>query len=206
MEASGTSRMEAFSDGVFAIAATLLVLEFAVTTGRHAYAPSLDHQLPHLWPSYLAYATSFLTIGIIWMNHHFCVETMGRVDRTLMFLNLLLLMTVSFLPFPTRLVAESLQLHDGERPAVLAYAATFLLMAIVYNVWWRYASTGRRLIAEGAPDRAVRAISRAFDPGVPLYGMTFALAFWSPLASVALTFAIAAFYLPSAALFDRVTE
>jgi uncharacterized membrane protein len=120
-----------------------------------------------------------------------------------MFLNLLLLLTVAFLPFPTRLVADSLRQHSGERAATLAYAATFVLMAIVYNIWWRYASAGRRLIAEGVPDSAVRAISRAFDPGVPMYLVTFAIAFWSPLASVALTFAIAAFYLPSAALFDR---
>ena len=201
MEGSGTSRLEAFSDGVFAIAATLLVLAFAATPG-----PDLGSQLLNLWPDYLAYGTSFLTIGIIWMNHHFCVETMARADRTLMFLNLLLLLTVAFLPFPTRLVADSLRLHSGERPAVLAYAATFVLMAIVYNVWWRYASNGRRLIADGVPDSAVRAISRAFNPGVPMYGATLVVAFWSPLASVALTFAIAAFYLPSAALFDRVTD
>jgi len=199
----GTQRLEAFSDGVFAIAATLLVLEFAVKSGLHAYTPPLGHQLLHLWPSYLAYATSFLTIGIIWMNHHFCVETMAQADRTLMFLNLLLLMTVSFLPFPTRVVAESFQLHSGEQPAVLVYAATFVFMAVIYNVWWRYASRGRRLIRDEVPESAVRAISRAFDPGVPLYAVTFLVAFWSPLASVALTFAIAAFYLPSAALFDR---
>src|SRR5207253_4462242 len=122
-------RLEAFSDGVFAIAATLLVLAFTITASRN-----LGHDLLNLWPTYLAYATSFLTIGIIWMNHHFCVETMARVDRTLMFLNLLLLMTVSFLPFPTRLVAESIQQHAGERPAVVAYAGTFVLMAIIYNV------------------------------------------------------------------------
>jgi uncharacterized membrane protein len=194
VEPSGTSRLEAFSDGVFAIAATLLVLEFSVSE-RH----DLGSQLVHLWPAYLAYVTSFVTIGIIWMNHHFCVETMGRVDRTLMFLNLLLLLTVSFLPFPTRLVAE----HLHEKPAAIAYGATFLLMAAIYNLWWRYASTGRRLIREDVPEGTVRAITRAFDPGVPLYGIVFGLAFWSPLASVALTFAIAAFYLPSAALFDR---
>ncbi len=197
MEGSGTGRLEAFSDGVFAIAATLLVLEFAVHSGS-----DLGGRLLHLWPAYLAYATSFLTIGIIWMNHHFCVETMARADRTLMFLNLLLLMTVAFLPFPTRLVAQNLQ-HSGERAAVYAYCATFVLMAIVYNAWWRYASRGRRLIADGVPDGAVRAITRAFNPGVPMYAATFLVAVWSPLASVALTFAIAAFYLPSAALFDR---
>src|SRR5215468_1888923 len=102
---TGTTRMETFSDGVFAIAATLLVLEFSVDAANGA---NLGSQLVHLWPSYLAYVTSFVTIGIIWMNHHYCVETMARVDRTLMFLNILLLMTVSFLPFPTRLVAEHL--------------------------------------------------------------------------------------------------
>jgi uncharacterized membrane protein len=198
VEIRGTQRLEAFSDGVFAIAATLLVLEFSVTSYN-----DLGSELRHLWPSYLAFATSFLTIGIIWMNHHFCVETMARVDRTLMFLNLLLLMTVSFLPFPTRLVAESFKEHAGEQPAVLAYAATFVLMAVIYNVWWRYASSGRRLIRDDVPDSGIRAINRAFDPGVPLYTVTLLVAFWSPLASVALTFAIAAFYLPSAALFDR---
>ena len=198
MDEQGTSRMEAFSDGVFAIAATLLVLAFSATADA-----TLGSQLLDLWPAYLAYATSFLTIGIIWMNHHFCVETMARADRTLMFLNLLLLMTVSFLPFPTRLVAESIQNHAGEQPAVLAYSGTFVVMALIYNAWWRYASRARRLIRDDVPDSTVRAISRAFDPGVPLYAVTFAVAFWSPLASVALTFAIAAFYLPSAALFDR---
>jgi uncharacterized membrane protein len=198
MDASGTSRLEAFSDGVFAIAATLLVLEFTIRS--HG---DLGNQLLHLWPAYLAYATSFLTIGIIWMNHHFCVETMARADRVLMFLNVLLLITVAFLPFPTRLVAHYLQHGGGEQAAVYVYDATFVLMALIYNVWWRYASTGRRLIADNVPDSVVRSITRAFDPGVPMYSLVFLVAIWSPLASVALTFAVAAFYLPSAALFDR---
>jgi uncharacterized membrane protein len=196
----GTARFEAFSDGVFAIAATLLVLEFTVTSGKNA--PSLATQLVHLWPSYLAYVTSFLTIGIIWMNHHHTVSLFARSDRTLQFLNILLLMTIAFLPFPTKLVAQYLN-SDGERAAALVYAATFVLMSIIFNLWWRYASRGRRLIAAGVPDSTLRAVSRAFDPGVPLYSIVFVLAFFSPLAAVFLTFAIAAFYLPSAALFDR---
>ena len=193
----GTARMETFSDGVFAIAATLLVLEFGISDrgdlGRH---------LIHLWPSYLAYVTSFVTIGIIWMNHHHTLSLIGRTDRTFLFVNNLLLMTVAFLPFPTKLVAQYLQ-RDGEQAAALTYAATFVLMSVLYNSWWRYASGGRRLIADGVPDSALRAISRAFDPGVPMYGIVFVVAFFSPLAAVLLTFAIAAFYLPSAALFDR---
>ena len=185
--------METFSDGVIAIAATLLILELGI-----------DHpsQLTH-WQAYLAYVTSFVTIGIIWMNHHHAVSLLGRMDRTMLFLNILLLLTIAFLPFPTKLVAQNLRGGGGEKTAVLAYTATFVLMSVIYNMWWRYASGGRRLVAEGVPDSALRAISRAFDPGVPMYAAVFVVAFFSPLTAVFLTFAIAAFYLPSAALFDR---
>ena len=199
MTETGTTRMETYSDGIFAIAATLLVLEFSVGAYQ---GTNLGSALLHLWPSYLAYVTSFVTIGIIWMNHHWCVGTMARVDRTLLFLNILLLMTVAFLPFPTKLVADYLQ-KPGEQAAVLAYAATFVVMSVIYNLWWRYASRRRRLIADDVPDARIRAISRAFDPGVPMYAACFVVAIFSPLASVALTFAIAASYFPSAALFER---
>jgi uncharacterized membrane protein len=189
MDERGTTRLEAFSDGVFAIAATLLVLEISIDT---AGTNDLGKALLDLWPSYLAYVTSFITIGIIWMNHHFCVETIARADRTLMFLNLLLLLTVAFLPFPTRLVADYLQ-KPGEQTAVYAYSATFIVMSVIYNLWWRYASTNRRLIGANVPDATVRAITRAFNPGVPIYAATLLVAVFSPLASVFLTFAIAAF-------------
>jgi TMEM175 potassium channel family protein len=194
----GTGRLETFSDGVFAIAATLLVLELSVTSGR-----DLGQQLLDLWPSYLAYVTSFVTIGIIWMNHHHTVSLMGRTDRTMLFVNNLLLLTVAFLPFPTGLVGTSIQHGEGEQAATLAYAGTLVVMALLHQVWWRYARVNRRLIADGTPDSALRAVDRAYLPGVPLYGAVFVVAFFSPLAAVLLTFAIAAFYLPSAALFDR---
>ncbi len=197
MDEPGTGRLETFSDGVFAIAATLLVLEFSVTSGR-----DLGHELLHLWPAYLAYVTSFLTIGIIWMNHHHTVSFIGRVDRTFLLVNNLLLLTVAFLPFPTGLVGTYLR-GDGEQAAALAYAGTLVVMAALHQVWWRYARTNRRLIADGTPDSALRAVDRAYLPGVPMYGAVFVLAFFSPLGAVLLTFAIAAFYLPSAALFDR---
>jgi uncharacterized membrane protein len=193
----GTGRLEAFSDGVFAIAATILVLEIAIRPHR-----DLGTELLHIWPAYFAYVTSFVTIGIIWMNHHHTVSLLGRTDRTMLFINNLLLLTIAFLPFPTRLVSEHLR-HAGARPAALAYGATFLVMASLHQVWWQYARRGRRLVAEQTPESALRAVDRAYLPGVPLYGAVFVLAFFSPLASVILTFAIAAFYLPSAALFDR---
>jgi len=108
--------LEAFSDGVFAIAITLLVLEFGVDTATH----DLGSQLLHIWPSYLAYVTSFLTIGVIWVNHHALFDFVGRVDRALLFLNSLLLMVVAFTPFPTRLIAGFLRQGGNEETAALA--------------------------------------------------------------------------------------
>ena len=197
-----TTRMETFSDGIFAIAATLLVLELSVhgVSGKR-----LGHELLHIWPSYLAYVTSFVTIGIIWINHHHTVSLVGRVNRTFLFINNLLLLTIAFLPFPTKLVADYLR-GDGEKAATLAYAATFVLMALLHQAWWQYARRGRRLIAESVPDSALRAVDQAYAPGVPMYATVLVVAFFSPLAAVFLTFGIAAFYLPSAALFDRRSE
>ncbi|HET7353043.1 MAG TPA: TMEM175 family protein [Gaiellaceae bacterium] len=197
----GTGRLEAFSDGVFAVAATLLVLQFTIS---HKFP--VGAQLRQLWPAYLAYVTTFVTIGIIWINHHHTVSLLGRCDRTMLFINNLLLMTVVFLPFPTKLVAEDLHhdFHPGdEKAAVLAYSATFVVMAMLHLVWWEYARRNRRLIADETPDSALRAVDRAYLPGVPMYGIVFIVALFSPLAAVILTLAIAAFYLPSAALFDR---
>ena len=111
-------------------------------------------------------------------------------------------MFIAFLPFPTNLIADYLHEPGGESAAI-AYAATFVVMAAMHQVWWQYARRGRRLIAEGVPDSALRSVDLAYAPGVPMYLVTLVLAFFSPLACLLLTFAIAAFYLPSAALFDR---
>jgi len=198
MEETGTTRLEMFSDGVFAIAATLLVLELTVK-----HAPSLGYQLLHqLWPSYLAYATSFLTIGIIWINHHHVMETIARVDRTLLFINTLLLLVVAFIPFPTRLVAHYLG-KPGERDAVYAYGATLFLMAILFNVLWAYAARNRRLISDDMPEAKVRAVTQAAAVGVPLTALILVIAIWAPVGAIIFALAISAFYLPGAARFDR---
>jgi uncharacterized membrane protein len=199
MNEIGTARVETFSDGVFAIAATLLVLEIGVSSTHGA---QLGDELLRIWPSYLAYVTSFVTIGIIWINHHHNMRTIDRIDRPFMFINLLLLLDVAFIPFPTKLVADYLQ-SAGEGAAVVAYAATLLLMAVLYTAWWRYARTGRRLIAPSVDEAELRAIDRGFAPGLPSYLAVFVLAFFSPLAAVILTLALAAFYLPSATLFTE---
>jgi len=146
--------------------------------------------------------TSFLTLSVVWINHHYTVALMGRVDRTFLFINNVLLLVIAFSPFPTRLVAEHLS-GDQARAATIFYTATFTIMAVMHQVYWQYARRGRRLIAVGVPESALRAIDLAYAPGVFLYGATIVLALFSPLAAVLATFAIAAFYVPSAALFDR---
>ncbi len=192
-----SSRLETFSDGVFAIAITLLVLELGVSAGTH----DLGDALLHIWPSYFAYVTSFLTIGVIWVNHHALFDFVDRVDRPLLFLNTLLLMVVAFTPFPTRLVAEFLRRANDEQTAALAYGITFVIMAVLFQLLWRWMSTGRRLVRPGVEQSELDDITRSYNPGIPIYAAATLVAFASPLASVALYLAIALFYaLPPALL------
>jgi uncharacterized membrane protein len=188
---SETSRIEAFSDGVFAIAITLLIIEIHIPGRSHA--ETLGHELLRLWPSYLAYLTSFLTIGVMWVNHHHVFSLVDRADRTLLFLNTLLLMLIAFVPFPTAVLAEFIR-TDGARAGAILYGATMTLTAILFFVWWRYVSKERRLIAEHVPDSEVADITRAYTPGTLLYGGAALLAFASAWVSAALYLLIALFY------------
>jgi uncharacterized membrane protein len=133
---SETSRVEAFSDGVFAIAITLLILEVRlpsnIETGKIASA------LLKLWPSYLAFLTSFGTIGIMWMNHHRLFNLINGIDDGLICLNTLLLLGVTWVPFPTALLAQHLLGPDQYVSAVF-YSGSFVIIAIIFNVLWRYA-------------------------------------------------------------------
>jgi uncharacterized membrane protein len=186
-----TARLEAFSDGVFAIAATLLIIEVHVPGREHA--ETLGHELLRIWPSYIGYLTSFLIIGVMWINHHYVFELIARVDRTMLLLNTLLLMLIAFVPFPTAVLAQFIQ-TDGARAAAVLYGATLTLTAITYFVWWRYASAGRRLIDERVPDEVIDDITRAYTPGTLLYGGAALVAFIQPWVSAALYLAIAVFY------------
>lgn len=174
-----TSRLEAFSDGVFAIAATLLILNVAVT------GSPLDRQLVSVWPSYVAYAVAFVTIGILWANHHTVIDQVGTVNRTFLLLNVIFLMFVAFVPFPTRLLALNIN-SGGARAAALAYGSTLSLTAVMFNVVWFYAAGNRRLLREDADDRVVRGISRSFLPGPLIYLGATLIAFASPQASAVL--------------------
>lgn len=191
-----TARLETFSDGVFAIAATLLILDVKTDGGG-----ALTSQLWHAWPQFAGYAISFVTIGIMWINHHTVFKQIGRIDRTFLMINVLFLMVIAFVPFPTRLLAA--HLHHDARAAAIVYGLTMVVMSIMYSTLWFYASRGRRLIAADADQRTVTGISRSFLPGAPLYGLATASALVSAWLSVGLYGAIAVFYVLESSLFGR---
>ena len=189
-----TNRLEAFSDGVFAIAATLLILNVVEPAGP------LGQGLLHIWASYVAYAVSFVTIGVIWINHHGVIAQIAKVDRVFLLVNVIFLMLIAFIPFPTRLLAEHI-MADGAQAAALAYGITLTGTAIMFNVMWQYAAHDKRLLRENASERAVRGITRSYLPGPFIYLVATVSAVVSPQLSAVLYAAIALFYVLESSLF-----
>ena len=185
-----TTRLEAFSDGVFAIAATLLVLELRVP----AESTDLGGALLRLWPAYAAYLVSFLTIGIIWVNHHTLLEHCKRVDRRFLYLNLLLLIAVGIVPFPTALVGQYILSEHAATAALVVYGLGGLLIAIAFSGVFFYATHDQRLMGHTAAARRVRDEGRFFPIGLAAYTLGIALAFVAPLASLAVYGGTALFY------------
>ena len=192
-----TGRLEAFSDGVFAIAATLLILDV------HKAGGTVAHGLIHAWPSYAAYAISFLTIGIIWANHHTVFKQIGRVDRTFLMINVVFLMVVAFSPFPTRVLAETMR--SGGKAGAFEYGLIFTLMSLCYAALWFYASIGGRLLAADADPRTVSGISRSYLPGSFMYATAMLSALISAYIAIGLFAGIALFYVLESSLFGRDT-
>ena len=188
-----TNRLEAFSDGVIAVAITLLVLSIKVPTPTpHA---SLGARLASNWPEYAAYVTSFLTIGIIWINHHAMISRLRQIDHSIMILNLLLLMTIVILPFTTELIATYLRLGQGEQLAAAIYSGALLTMSIVFSILNRHILLHRSHLLEPPMELAERRriLSRSVS-GVLPYALATALAFVSPYVTLAICAALAAFY------------
>jgi uncharacterized membrane protein len=191
---SDTTRTEAFSDGVLAIAITLLVLDLSVPV-RGTLNESLARALAHEWPSYAAYVTSFLIIGIIWVNHHAVFQLIGRVDRTALFLNLLLLMTVATIPFTTRLLATYLTAGSAARTAAVVYSAVMLAMSFGFAGLFAYVAYHPVLLAEGVDPAGVRAsILRFSTVGTALYAGTIIIAIFSAPFCLLAHFVIAVYY------------
>ena len=169
-----TARIEAFSDGVFAIAITLLILEIRVPP--QTQDGLLRDALRDLWPSYVAFLASFMTIGVMWLNHHRLFSFITKRDDGLIVLNLLLLLGITWLPFPTALLAEHLLgPHLDQQAAAIMYAGSFFALAIVFNVMWRYA-IGRKIVSA---EVSAAGITRQYALGPIMYAVLVAIAFFS---------------------------
>ena len=188
----GTNRLESFSDGVIAVAITLLVLGIAVP-------PPPQHHLVHVlagnWPHYAAYVVSFITIGIIWINHHAMISRLREADHSILILNLLLLMSIGILPFATELMATYLRQSSGESVAAVIYGGAFLVMASFFTLLNRHILINRphMLTAELSAEERRRILVRSVS-GVGPYLLATALALVSPFVTLAMCGALAAYY------------
>ena len=187
------NRLEAFSDGVLAIAITLLILEIKVPESEHG---RLWHDLGHLWPSYAAYALSFLTIGIMWVNHHYLFELVDRVDHTLIYANLGLLASISFLPFPTSVVADYLREGGSNGEAAVAlYGLTMIAVSVTFGMLWNHLRRKPQLVTNSDRDAsAIVAGVRNSFVSAGVYIATGLLAFVSPYGALAAYGAIAVLF------------
>jgi uncharacterized membrane protein len=161
-------RLEAFSDGVLAIVITLLILEIKVPTGHEG---TLGDALLEQWPQYVAFLLSFLIVGIIWLNHHATINLLSRTDHTLQVLNLLLLLPVTVLPWPTALLAEYTRegTAGDRRIAVLVYGATSTAMALSFNVLWRYLLRHRELLKPQVTTELLAVRNFRYNAGLVIY-------------------------------------
>jgi uncharacterized membrane protein len=204
IEEKETGRIEAFSDGVFAIAVTLLVLELKVPQlAEDAGSAELWSTLLSRWPSYAAYLVSFMTILIVWVNHHRLFNIIHRSDSRFLFLNGLLLLVVTTIPFPTALLAEFLQ-KPSASVACAIYCGTFVLLALAFNAFWRYAAYRNRLLTRTVTTEQVEAVSRSLLFGPITYFVAFVLAFVNVYASFGLCILLAIYW--AVAGFERVTK
>ena len=173
------SRLEAFSDGVFAIAITLLVID--LRPPQLGPGERLAHALWQQWPSYVAYLVSFLTIGVVWLNHHWILEQVIQVDGPLLVLNLNVLLWTALLPFPTAVLAEHLGAGgEAARTAAAFYSGVLALLALASTALFAWILHDDQL--HRLPPAAVGAIRRQFLVGLAFYGVAFVLSWvWAPL-------------------------
>ncbi len=187
------SRLEAFSDGVFAVAITLLALD--LTVAGPAGHGSLADQLHEKWPAFLAYLISFFMIGIVWVNHHVLVRSIIKVDRTLLFLNLVLLLFVVLIPFATAIVAEYFSRHDWNTQfAMMLYGGVFLGMSVGFGTIFEWTLHGQRVHQPLPPERHWPARVRFVGGGL-VYVAAIVIALFSDVASFVLIAAVAVYYI-----------
>ena len=194
-ESSNTARLEAFSDGVFAIAVTLLVLDLKVPDLDIDAVTNLQlrERLLRQWPAYAGFLSSFLTILIIWVNHHYLFKLIHRTDRAFMFLNGLLLLLVTFIPFPTSLLSRYI-LSAAAPTVAFMYSGTYFLLAMAFNLLW-YSALRRGLVNDNGTKRVnFSGIRRGYLIGPALYGASTIIALFFPVLSVVVCIGLAIYF------------
>jgi uncharacterized membrane protein len=190
VEVKETGRLEAFSDGVIAIAITLLALEIRVPPGGEG---DLLARLIEQWPTYLAFLLSFATIGIMWINHHRLFTIIKRVDHNFLILNTLLLLGMTLVPFTSALLGEYIG-HEGEQVAAMVYSGVFVIIAIFFNLMWLYAARHNWLDMSGENLRIARITNRQYRFGPLYYLIAFLAAPFSVGMSIAINITLALFF------------
>ena len=193
-EEKETGRTEAFSDGVFAIAITLLVLELKVPHLSGAVtAGSLARALADQWPSYTSFVISFFTILIMWVNHHAMFGLIRRINLPFLYANGFLLLVVTFIPYPTAVLATYLE-TPAAPVAGAFFAGTYVLLGVAYNLLWHAAIRGKGLLRRDLTPEIVDACTRRFRLGPPLYLVATAASFVSVFLAVGICAALAIFW------------
>lgn len=189
-----TGRLEAFSDGVFAVAITLLALDLQVPKlGEHATGVAVATALVHSWPSYLAFVTSFFTVLILWVSHHSIFRLVQRTNARLLFANGLLLMLTTVVPFSTSLVTAYLR-FPAAKLACAVYGGVFVLMSLAFNLLWYGVLADRKLMKPDASTEVVERINRNYRLGTPAYLVATIGAFASPYVTIGMCTALWVFW------------
>jgi uncharacterized membrane protein len=192
-ETMSKARVEAFSDGVIAVAITLLALDLRVPSP--AGTASLAHALVEQWPSYVAYVVSFLTIGIIWINHHAMLRRLVSVDHSILVLNIILLASIGVLPFSTALMADYLNADHGQNLAAVVYGGSFLVMSVVFLVMQRHLLIAKHhLLHDSLTPGVRRSLLRRNAAGVAPYTIATVGGLATPYLTLAICGALAVFY------------
>ncbi len=182
-----TGRITAFSDGVFSIAITLLVLNLCVPT----VPGELLDQLGKQWPSLLSYILSFVIVGIYWVAHHNMFHYIKRSDRPFLWINILLLMCVAFIPFPAGLLGQ----YPTQPISVIIYASSLILTNLMLSLLWWYATSNHRLVDQDIDPHFVRTVNRRNMTAPVVYLVSIGLSFLSPLASLIVFFLFPLYYI-----------
>jgi uncharacterized membrane protein len=191
-EQKETSRVEAFSDGVFAVAVTLLILTIRVP--QLSTTTTIPQQVVGQWPFFLVYAVSFLSILVMWANHHGIFNLVIRTDRVLILLNGVLLMLITFFDYPTAVVGAALQANNSQQFAAMFYTGTLVVLTIVYQLFWRYIATHPSLVDQHVNPATIQRITREYRFGPVFYLIAFGLAYINALAGIVATLLLAIYF------------